>query len=257
MIASRPRPTKGLAQKIGFCALMMGALLICGAQTSEQGVQVTGRVELLDASTDARVENDSGAVVWLTQMSGTQAAAAAILVHQPDRRLRLAQHNKSFEPNLLIVPVGSVVEFPNQDPFFHNVFSLFEGKRFDLGLYEAGTTRNVLFDRPGISYIFCNIHPEMSAVVITLGTPYYGVSDQHGEIGIPGVPPGRYGLHVWHQSSSAEALDNLTREVAVSQNLSSLGVIRVTVSILPQTHKNKYGRDYDRPNPTSPVYDRP
>ena len=62
--------------------------------------------------------------------------------------------------------MGAVVQFPNHDPFFHNVFSLFEGKRFDLGLYEAGSSRNVSFDRPGISYIFCNIHAEMSAVVI-------------------------------------------------------------------------------------------
>ena len=70
---------------------------------------------------------------------------------------------------MLVVPVGSVVAFPNRDPFFHNVFSLFEGKRFDLGLYEAGSTRDVLFDKPGVSYIFCNIHAEMSAVVIARG----------------------------------------------------------------------------------------
>lgn len=102
---------------------------------------------------------------------------------------RLVQRNKSFEPHVLVVPVGSVVEFPNQDPFFHNVFSLFEGKRFDLGLYEAGTTRNVVFDKPGISYIFCNIHSEMSAVVIAVGSPYYGISDQRGRVSIPNVPP--------------------------------------------------------------------
>ena len=96
----------------------------------------------------------------------------------PKRTLRLTQHNKSFEPHLLVVPVGAVVQFPNRDPFFHNVFSLFEGKRFDLGLYEAGTTRNVSFDRPGVSYIFCNIHAEMSAVVIALDTPYFGVSSR-------------------------------------------------------------------------------
>ena len=91
---------------------------------------------------------------------------------------RLVQKNKSFEPHILVVPAGSMVEFPNRDPFFHNVFSLFEGKRFDLGLYEAGTSRMVRFDRPGISYIFCNIHPEMSAVVITMATPLYAISNR-------------------------------------------------------------------------------
>ena len=76
-----------------------------------------------------------------------------------------------FTPHILVVPVGSVVRFPNADPFFHNVFSLFDGKRFDLGLYEAGSTKEVTFSREGLSYIFCNIHPEMSAVVISLSTP--------------------------------------------------------------------------------------
>ena len=80
----------------------------------------------------------------------------------------LRQKNKAFEPHLLVVTIGSNVEFPNDDPWFHNVFSLFNGKRFDLGLYEAGTTRTVHFEREGVSYIFCNIHPEMSAVVVVL-----------------------------------------------------------------------------------------
>ena len=86
----------------------------------------------------------------------------------------LRQKNKTFEPHLLVVTKGSTVEFPNLDPWFHNVFSLFNGKKFDLGLYEAGTTRTVHFDREGVSYIFCNIHPEMSAVVVVVASSYYG-----------------------------------------------------------------------------------
>ena len=85
---------------------------------------------------------------------------------------QLVQKDKSFQPSLLVVPAGGQVEFPNHDPFFHNVFSLFDGKRFDLGLYEGGSTQFVRFDKPGISFIFCNIHPQMSAVVIALNTPY-------------------------------------------------------------------------------------
>ena len=76
-----------------------------------------------------------------------------------------------------MIPAGGKVEFPNHDPFFHNVFSLFDGKRFDLGLYESGTTHFVQFDKPGISFIFCNIHAQMNAVVIALNTPYYAISD--------------------------------------------------------------------------------
>lgn len=234
----------------------MCALLIHGAPAPAQGVDVTARIELRDGSTNAKVPDTSEAVVWLSSASGAESAPTKTFV-RPAEPLRLVQHNKAFEPHLLIVPVGSVVEFPNRDPFFHNVFSLFDGKRFDLGLYEAGTTRHVLFDRPGVSYIFCNIHSEMSAVVIALESTYYGISNAHGELLIPRVPSGRYMLHVWHQAALPETLNELTREVTVSPSVSSLGVIRLTQATLMQTHKNKYGHDYEPPAPSSPGYQRP
>src|SRR5690242_2949969 len=93
--------------------------------------------------------SNAGVVVWLTPVD------TATPPLQP-KHARLAQHNKQFQPHLLVIPAGSVVDFPNEDPFFHNVFSLFQGKRFDLGLYEAGTSRAVSFEHPGISFIFCN-----------------------------------------------------------------------------------------------------
>ncbi len=235
----------------GVCAL--SAFLIRAATSQMRDVELTGRVELQEGNTKRNMPDASGAVVWLTAVAGTGDTPVSV---RPSGPLRLTQHNKSFEPRLLVVPVGAVVEFPNHDPFFHNVFSLFEGKRFDLGLYEAGATRNVHFDRVGVSYIFCNIHPEMSAVVIALDTPYYAISNQPGEIVIPNVPPGRYVLHVWHQASLPDALNSLTREITVSANESLLGVIRLIAVKLPP-HKNKYGRDYDRPNPSNPAYARP
>src|SRR5258708_8489451 len=158
----------------------------------------------------------------------------------PSHPLRLTQHNKSFEPHLLVVPVGAVVQFPNRDPFFHNVFSLFEGKGFGLGLYEAGTTRNVSFDRPGVSYIFCNIHAEMSAVVIALDTPYFGISNRKGEVVIPQVPTGHYTMRVWYETALPETLNAMTREVSVTENSSSLGVVEIPASPLPTAHKNQY-----------------
>jgi hypothetical protein len=136
------------------------------------------------------------------------------------------------------------------------VFSLFEGKRFDLGLYEAGSTRDVHFDKPGISYIFCNIHPEMSAVVVALDTPYFGISDRQGQVVIANVPSGRYTLRVWYESTLPETLKTMTREVTVSEATSTLGVLRVTEPNLPTAHKNLYGKDYDSPSPDSPAYDR-
>ena len=172
----------------------------------------------------------------------------------PRARLKIVQQDKRFEPHFLVVPVGSVVDFPNLDPFFHNVFSLFDGKRFDLGLYEAGTSRSVPFNRPGVCYIFCNIHPEMSAVVFVVDTPYYATSNRVGEFTVPNVPPGRYTLSVWHERYKPERPKEFPRDLTVSRAGTSVGVIRLVESdevIVP--HKNKYGHDYNAP-PVTPIY---
>src|SRR5450755_1226155 len=223
---------------------------------------VRGRVEVLGSLVAAKRRHGTipVTVVWLTPIvsasTGSDTPAAIDSVASlPAQTLRLMQKNKSFDPHILVVPAGSTVEFPNRDPFFHNVFSLFEGKRFDLGLYEAGTTRMVRFDRPGISYIFCNIHPEMSAVVITLTTPLYAISNVAGQLSLPDVPFGRYLLHIWSEGMGPENAQPLTREVTIAENASSLGVIRVPeLSGGRMTHKNKYGREYDEPTPNSSVY---
>ena len=153
-----------------------------------------------------------------------------------------------------MVQVGTVVEFPNRDPFFHNVFSLFEGKRFDLGLYEAGTTRRVRFDRAGVCYIFCNIHPEMSAVVIVLDTPYYGIANRRGIVDIRKVPAGPYTVHVWNERSLPEDLTQLRREIVISPAQTSLGKLQIRESEVTLAHKNKYGQDYPKAAPPGPGY---
>src|SRR5438128_2050481 len=195
-------------------------LLACGPIRA-QDVTLSARVNMLDGEKKVESSHAENVVVWLTPI-GVAAERQA-----PKQALRLTQHNKSFEPHVLVVPVGSLVQFPNRDPFFHNVFSLFEGKRFDLGLYEAGSTRNVSFDRPGISYIFCNIHAEMSAVVIALNTPYYAISTERGELVIQNVPAGRNNVHTWYETAPAEALDALVHEINVTPSSSTLGVLQV------------------------------
>jgi len=169
---------------------------------------------------------------------------------------QVVQKNKAFHPHLTVVPVGTVVDFPNRDPFFHNVFSLFDGKRFDLGLYEAGSTNSVRFDHAGVSYLFCNIHPEMSAIVVALDTRYYGISDKNGNIAIPGVPDGKYELHVWYERTASSALKELTRVVRIAAGSRELGtmVVPSDTTITP-AHKNKYGQDYSPP--PQPGYSQP
>src|ERR1022692_4548048 len=213
---------------------------------------VRGRVEVIGASGADKRRHGTipGTVVWLTPITTTAAAgeaAAAAPNSYPGppasaaQNPRLVQKNKSFEPHILVVPAGSMVEFPNRDPFFHNVFSLFEGKRFDLGLYEAGTTRMVRFDRPGISYIFCNIHPDMSAVVITMGTALYAIANGDGQVSIADVPYGRYMLHIWSEGMGPENEKPVTREITTGENATSLGVIRVPqANGQRMAHKHKY-----------------
>src|SRR6266481_4635877 len=214
---------------IWIAMLWAGAIGLHAQATSQVATTtVRGRVEVIGAEGRGKTRHAAipGTVVWLMPMTGAGSEATAVAT-SPPANPRLVQKNKSFEPHILVVPVGSMVEFPNRDPFFHNVFSLFEGKRFDLGLYEAGTTRTVRFDRLGISYIFCNIHPEMSAVVIAVQTPYYATSDARGEIAIRNVPAGRYTLRVWYEAALAETLNSMTREITVSEDNLALGALRL------------------------------
>jgi len=229
----------------GSLVLLLAALAAAQAQES-----LRAHIEL--TRNGHRLKDASEAVLWLTPV-GAKTAAALPQSEIP----KLIQKNKSFHPGLIVVPIGGKVEFPNHDPFFHNVFSLFEGKRFDLGLYESGTTRFVQFDKPGISFIFCNIHAQMSAVVIALATPYYALSDAKGEINIANVPPGRYEVQFFHAAVAPDALRAMTREITVNAGQNALGNFTLVETDLTVAHKNKYGRDYDRPDPDSPAYARP
>lgn len=113
----------------------------------------------------------------------------------------LEQKNRHFDPEIVVVPVGSTVSFPNDDPIFHNVFSLSKVKPFDLGYYPAGETRTVKFDKPGIVQVYCHIHPDMSAAIVVLATPYWTKPAEGGKYSLSGIPPGNYDLVAWHRSA--------------------------------------------------------
>jgi plastocyanin len=238
-------------------ALMVVALLGVFSGFLE-AVTVEAHVEYAASSKKIAVTDASNVVLWLTPLSGPAITQAGTALHSLPRHFQLVQSHKRFDPHLLVVPVGSLVDFPNKDPFFHNVFSLFDGKRFDLGLYAAGSTRSVKFDRPGVSFIFCNIHPQMSAVVVTMKTPYYGVTNKAGKVHISGVPDGRYQIQIWSERALPATLKNLDREVTIDEDTHSLGTFRIKASgDLLAHHKNKYGRDYDPVISVSPLYGEP
>ncbi len=221
-------------------ALLMAALAIPGSARS-QNVDVRAQVLIVQTHLEkaATRTQPPDVVLWLEPL-----APPASLRPPAPGRFRMTQKNKSFQPHLLVIPLGSTVVFPNLDPFFHNVFSQFNGKRFDLGLYEAGSTRDVRFDHEGVSYIFCNIHPEMSAVIITLSSPWYAISNG-GNVLLHEVPAGLYEMHVWASGADARQLGALTHRVRIGPGAGSLGTISIQTDARPATHKNKFGNDYE------------
>ena len=117
----------------------------------------------------------------------------------PAENPTMSQEGKRFVPPVLAVPVGTTVDFPNLDPFFHNVFSYSKTKRFDLGRYPQGQSARVRFDRAGIVKVFCDIHASMRAYIHVLETPYVTVSDEGGRFRMRDVKPGDYEVHVWQE----------------------------------------------------------
>ncbi len=203
---------------------------------------VNGQVVVQHSKSSTSAKGNSDVVVWLEPLD---PGALPVKLSLP-RDAAMMQKDKQFHPHVLAVPVGTSVVFPNADPFFHNVFSLYKGERFDLGLYEAGSSRTVKFDRPGVSFIFCNIHPEMSAYVLALTTPYYAVSDSRGQITIANVPPGAYRVHVWYERAETNQLARLAREIEVTGAEFRLPEIDVRESdrFTPE-HLNKHGKPYE------------
>lgn len=226
---------------LGVSLLCLCALLAPGRAEAQAHQNSGAELRLRIASSLPGKHRAVPAVVWLEPLPGTPA-----LPFNPNGPYTLLQKNRTFTPHLLVIPVGSVVKFPNADPFFHNVFSLFEGKRFDLGLYEAGSSKSVTFSHEGVSYIFCNIHPEMSAVVVALSTPLYAVADAKDSFVLRHIPPGDYELHLWIEGVPQPVLEGLKRTVRFPPLAVDLGEVRAPIA-RPGTaaHANKFGKPYD------------
>lgn len=119
----------------------------------------------------------------------------------PAEALEMVQLGETFIPHVLPVVKGSTVAFPNQDPIFHNVFSLSGTRSFDLGRYPKGESRSVDFDKTGVAPVFCHLHSDMSAVVLVLDNPYFAIPDAQGRYQIENIPPGEYTVVAWHERS--------------------------------------------------------
>jgi hypothetical protein len=242
--------------------LVLGCLGACALLAQTAAPPVTVKVEIVNPNAQKKPlagkdsADLSNIVIWLSALGSGAAPVSPPLPGHPSPQI--TQIHKSFDPHVLVIQVGTPVQFPNKDPFLHNVFSLFDGKRFDLGFYEAGSSKIVHFDRPGVSFLFCNIHPEMSGAVVAVETAYFGLSDRNGRVTIANVPDGRYLLNVWYERSLPEDLKAAGRTVTISDATRSIDPVRVVENPnFTLEHKNKYGQDYIPPANTSPAYDRP
>ncbi|HEX4770600.1 MAG TPA: hypothetical protein VH351_07215 [Bryobacteraceae bacterium] len=231
----------------------LAALALWQVPGSSMAGSVSGHVTLIDSSNSAvKRKNDySNVVVWLT---GPNTGAA----QAPKKRVEMVQKDKSFSPHILVVPVGTRVDFPNLDPIFHNAFSSFDGQIFDVALYPPGTSRSVQFSRPGIVRVFCNIHPSMSAIIVVIDSTYFATSNMGGDFRIPDVAAGTYRLQFFHERATPDTLQHLRRTVVVPDGPLTLDPVVISeAGYLPTSHKNKYGRDYPAGSDQTKTYSWP
>ena len=189
---------------------------------------VTGRIRFIGRAPGVA----AATIVYAEALDGGRA--------QPGQ-FKIMQKNKSFLPHVLAVPAGSTIAFPNDDMIFHNVFSLSRPNPFDLGLYRAGTSKDRMFATPATYHVFCNIHPQMSAIILVLPTSYITEADAAGNYRFD-LPPGRYRVTAWSERAELAIV-----ELTVAASAMTAPDISLDESKFVETpHKNKFGEDYPK-----------
>jgi plastocyanin len=152
-----------------------------------------------DTREDPLAFERSRVVIYL-ESSGSAPADSSTQTAEPAMP-QIEQLDRRFTPDLVVIPVGATVSFPNMDPIFHSVFSLSKARTFDLGSYDKGETRKVSFSRPGIVEVYCHLHPNMTATIVVAPNRWYARADASGQYHIPDVPPGQYTVVAWHKAA--------------------------------------------------------
>ena len=204
-----------------LCALLGTASVSAGT--------ITGRVELIDKG-GRPVQDLSDVVVYV---DGPKAKGKPA-------RVSVTMKGKEFRPRVVAVAQGGAVDFPNEDPVFHNVFSVSGANRFDLDLYKKPKSKSWTFQNAGVARVYCNIHPQMSAVVLVRDNPYFATAAADGSFTIEGVPAGRWQLKAWQERAPEAAV-----EVTVPAEGRIAASLQMDASQWKRTqHKNKFGKDY-------------
>ena len=203
MVLKLPSATR-LAVSVIACLALEGAA-VAGLAAQPSRASIRGQVSLAAPEPAARRPSPTESGDALPRDPAGYRRAVVYFETAPrgafeDRdpvRATLDQRNERFVPHVVAVTVGAVVDFPNNDRTYHNVFSLSKTKRFDLGRYAAGRSKSVRFDRPGIVRVFCDIHSHMNAFILVFAHRYFAVTDAVGRYHIDNVPPGTYTLSAW------------------------------------------------------------
>jgi plastocyanin len=214
--------------------LLLGLILLALPAHSEE---IRGRVQLLaKGGKGAAKGSDVRQAVVYFEPASPQASRPS------DTPFEMVTKGKAFAPRVLVVPKGSRVRFPNQDPILHNVISVSSPNQFDMGLYKKGPGKEKRFEEPGLVRVFCNVHHEMVAYVLVLDTPYYVSPDAQGEFVLTGLPRGPGKLTVWHEQA-----DPWTVEIDPSGKPAGPVMARVEIvrPLIP-AHLNKLGQSYFR-----------
>jgi plastocyanin len=209
---------------------------VLASTVTAQGTRVSGQVTIVERPGETTEDLDN-VVVFLEP--GTPTRARQVSPATAPTNTVIALQSRQFSPRVRVVTGGSKVEFPNQDPFSHNVFSKANGG-FDTGVYGRGKVCDNVFHEPGVYPLYCNVHPRMTAFVITLKTPHYVQAGADGRFTLTGVPPGPYTMHVWHDRAT-----EIVRELQVP----AAGASNVRVEMDARgykyvQHKNKLGQQY-------------
>lgn len=179
----------------------------------------------------------AGAVVWIVDAAAARRVAAAATP-------KIASKSKRFDPRVAVVPAGGTVQFPNLDGIYHNVFSLSEKARFDLGLYRNGASRAMTFENPGLVRIYCNIHPQMAAVLVVIDGAIWAQAGADGTAVLANVPAGKATVRAWDEKGG---------EFTAAVDVPAAGTLPLAISLdgsgwRETGHKNKYGKDYPPPD---------
>jgi plastocyanin len=204
--------------------------LIATTPMAAQG-PVSGQVSILERPGE-QTEDAGNTVVYLETATPVKMKVSSVET--------MVVQARQFAPHVRVVPQGTRIEFTNQDPFSHNVFSKAAQGPFDTDVFGRGKKKSATVKEPGIYPLYCNVHPRMTAFVIAVNTPYYAQAGGDGRFTIGNVPPGTYKLHVWHERAAEQT-------ATVTVGAGGLGGLKYQLDARNYKyvqHKNKNGKDY-------------